>query len=315
MNELVSIVVPIYDVEKYLEKCIESIRHQTYKNLEIILVDDGSPDNCPKICDEFTKKDKRIKVFHKINGGLSDARNYGIERANGKYICFVDSDDFVANDYIYTLLGLIKKYKTRVSVVDFEMINGEDLNTKQICKEVKDYNLNQDQAIRELLKKNSIGDYAWNKMYERSLFSNVRFPSGKKMEDMGTTYKIFSMIDFIAVSKQKKYFYVQRKNSILHSLNKKFYNDKFYLANERFYYLKEKYPNLKENFHFAFQTCMECYPYLDKENLNNCEITLKILLKNKGNMIKNINWKLRIKYIFYKISKRLFIKTFRKRLK
>ena len=100
MSDLISIIVPIYNVEKYLQECIESLLKQTYKNIEIILVDDGSPDNCPQICDEFLKKDKRIKVFHKVNGGLSDARNYGLERATGNYICFVDSDDFVTEDYI-----------------------------------------------------------------------------------------------------------------------------------------------------------------------------------------------------------------------
>ena len=99
-KELISIVIPVYKVELYLEKCIESIINQTYKNLEIIIVDDGSPDNCPQICDEYSKKDKRIKVIHKENGGLSDARNAGIDIATGKYIAFVDSDDYVSDDYV-----------------------------------------------------------------------------------------------------------------------------------------------------------------------------------------------------------------------
>lgn len=107
-EDLISIVIPVYKVELYLEKCIESIINQTYKNLEIIIVDDGSPDNCPKICDEYAQKDNRIKVIHKENGGLSDARNAGIDVAAGKYIAFVDSDDYVSNDYIEYMYNLIK---------------------------------------------------------------------------------------------------------------------------------------------------------------------------------------------------------------
>ena len=107
-NELITIIVPVYKVEKYLDRCVQSIVDQTYTNLEIILVDDGSPDNCPKMCDEWAKKDKRIKVIHKQNGGLSDARNAGLEKAKGKYVGFVDSDDYVAPNCfkILTVLSL-----------------------------------------------------------------------------------------------------------------------------------------------------------------------------------------------------------------
>ena len=108
-KELITIVIPVYKVEKYIDRCIKSVINQTYKNLEIILVDDGSPDNCPKICDEYAEKDKRIKVIHKKNGGLSDARNVGIEAAKGKYISFIDSDDWIEKDFIECLYKSIKK--------------------------------------------------------------------------------------------------------------------------------------------------------------------------------------------------------------
>ena len=108
-NDLVSVIVPVYKVEKFLRDCIDSIINQTYRNLEILLVDDGSPDNCGAICDEYARKDSRITVFHKENGGLSDARNYALDRCNGDYITFVDSDDVIRNDFIATLLGLIKE--------------------------------------------------------------------------------------------------------------------------------------------------------------------------------------------------------------
>ena len=114
---LISIIVPIYNVEKYLRRCVDSILCQSYHNLEVWLVDDGSPDGCPAICDEYAGKDKRVKVIHKKNGGLSDARNVAIDVATGEYICFVDSDDYVASTYVETLYALIDKYQTKVSII------------------------------------------------------------------------------------------------------------------------------------------------------------------------------------------------------
>ena len=120
MNDkpLISVIVPIYNVEKWLPRCVDSILSQEYKNLEIFLVDDGSPDGCPTICDEYAEKDKRIKVIHKKNGGLSDARNVAIDVASGEFICFVDSDDYVAPTYVEILYSLIEKYQTKASVIN-----------------------------------------------------------------------------------------------------------------------------------------------------------------------------------------------------
>ena len=115
-EELISVILPIYNVEKYLEKCLKSVINQTYKNLEIILVDDGSKDNSPQICDEYAVKDKRIVVIHKSNGGLSDARNAGIEIAKGKYIALIDSDDYVEKDYVQFLYQLIKENNAEMSI-------------------------------------------------------------------------------------------------------------------------------------------------------------------------------------------------------
>ena len=118
-NPLISVIVPVYKVENYLDKCVESILVQTYKNLEILLVDDGSPDRCGEMCDEYAKADSRIKVVHKKNGGLSDARNVALDAMTGEYVAFVDSDDTIAKDYIEVLYGLIEKCQAQMSVVDF----------------------------------------------------------------------------------------------------------------------------------------------------------------------------------------------------
>ena len=122
MEDLITIVVPVYKVEKYIDRCVTSILNQTYKNLQIILVDDGSPDNCGKICDEYAKKDNRIEVIHKENGGLSDARNAGINIAKGKYIAFVDSDDYVSNDYIEYMYKILKKENAKISICELQIV-------------------------------------------------------------------------------------------------------------------------------------------------------------------------------------------------
>lgn len=138
MKDLVSVVIPIYNVEKYLRKCIETVIDQTYTNIEIILVNDGSTDNSLQICNQFKEKDKRIKVINKKNGGLSDARNVGIKNAQGKYICFIDSDDFISEKYIEELHNLIVENKAQIAVCGFENVNefGKSISKKEIISQV-----------------------------------------------------------------------------------------------------------------------------------------------------------------------------------
>lgn len=214
MNELISVIVPIYKVENYLEKCVNSIINQTYKNLEIILVDDGSPDNCPKICDDLSKKDKRIKVIHKKNGGLSDARNAGIEVAKGKYLSFIDSDDYIDSDMLEYLLTELKNNNADVSIcgkyVNYENGN-EEKNNDSKEKVVMD-------KREALIKINSFCGFdmsTCDKLYKKYLFDDVRFPYGKKCEDFYTMYKIFDKCEEkIVYNADAKYHYFQRAGSI-----------------------------------------------------------------------------------------------------
>ena len=221
MNEkLVSVIVPIYNVEAYLNRCIDSIVNQTYKNLEILLIDDGSTDYSGKICDEYAKKDKRITTIHKKNGGLSDARNVGIEKANGKYITFVDSDDYIDIDYIEYLYSLIKKYKTNISFCKLRVIyNNNKRNQKQ---NAKDCIYNKIKAFKDILYAKNFDVSACGKMYLTEDFADVRFPKGKLFEDNATIYKIIDKNEYIAVGFEYKYNYIIRKNSI----TKKEFNDK-----------------------------------------------------------------------------------------
>ena len=225
-NELISIVVPIYKVENYLEKCIISILNQSYKNFELLLIDDGSPDLCPKICDDYKNKDKRIKVFHKENGGLSDARNYGIEKAKGSLITFIDSDDYIDRDYIEYLYNLKKKFGVKISTCghnicfDKKIIKKTSLRTEKVSLEV---------ALYDILYDKEIDICSWGKLYE----------------DTATTYLLFEKCDYIGVGNECKYNYVMRKDSITtnsFNLKKMQLIDMTQIMCD---YIYDKYPSLK----------------------------------------------------------------------
>ncbi len=219
-KDIISVIVPIYNVEKYLNRCIDSIINQTYKNLEIILVDDGSPDNCPKICDEYAKKDDRIKVIHKENGGLSDARNKGIKIASGEYIGFVDSDDYIDEKMYEYLLKLIKDNNAEISVCGYKKVYSEEI---EYISYGKDTVLDTTEGLKTLLYNNDVGNYVWNKLFLTSSFkeNNIEFPKGKIMEDILTTYKLYEKANRIAIGTDEFYNYVQRENSIVGSKSSK----------------------------------------------------------------------------------------------
>lgn len=197
MEQKVSVIVPIYKVEPYLKRAVDSILHQTYHNLEIILVDDGSPDQCGRICDDYAKEDNRITVIHKENGGLSDARNAGLDAAHGEYIVFVDSDDFIAEDYVETLMQCLKEYDADVAMCSYAVTASVELD-ESIFKASRDETVEVCDR-RELL--NNLYDanhkdatyfiVSWNKIYKASLWQDVRFPKGRIHEDEATTYKIY----------------------------------------------------------------------------------------------------------------------------
>ena len=172
MKDLISIIVPIYKVEKHLKKCIKSIVEQSYTNLEIILVDDGSPDNCGKICDEYAKKDCRIKVIHKKNGGLSDARNCGIDKSSGKYLMFVDSDDYIDKNICEKLINASKEYDCDIVMCNiYRVVNNKIYIEKEISALSKNEVLDGITVMKEFFKNFSIDLYvSWNKLYKRELF-------------------------------------------------------------------------------------------------------------------------------------------------
>jgi len=244
-NDLISVIVPIYNVEKYLEKCINSIIEQTYQNIEIVLVDDGSSDNSGKICDEYASKDKRVKAMHKKNGGVSDARNFGVENANGKYIAFIDSDDYITNDYIEYLYRILKENNAEISCCNFEYVYSDKENKEIESQQEKLYTYNQLEALKDLLYQKNIDTSLWGKLIKKDLFNNIKFPYGEIYEDFAVFYKVLLKIEKIVYSNVKKYFYMQREKSIL-STN--FGKKDLYMvtaAEEMYNTISKQYPELE----------------------------------------------------------------------
>ena len=214
MNPLISVIVPIYNVEKYLARCVDSIVNQTYKNLEIILVDDGSPDRCPQMCDDYAEKDSRIKVVHKKNGGLSDARNAGMVVATGEYISFIDSDDYVSDDFFECLLDVMNKENSDIaecSVVKFYEDNRFDEFSDDLS--VKTYDT-QD-AMSALIAENQFHQHVWNKLYKTELVKDIPYAVGKLNEDEFWTYQVFGRANKVSKLNKTMYYYFQRNSSIM----------------------------------------------------------------------------------------------------
>ena len=265
-NDLISVIVPVYKVEKYLEKCIESIIKQTYTNLQIILVDDGSPDNCGKICDEYAKKDLRIEVIHKANGGLSDARNVGISKAKGRYIGFVDSDDYIKEDMYEILLNLIKKYDADVSICNlYDVIDGNEcIRNKE--NGIREYS--RLDILKEVLLDKNIQSYAWNKLYEKELFDEIKYPIRKKYEDIGTTFYLFEKCNKIVVTSEPEYYYLKRADSLVNNVTESTILDYTEIIIQRYLYIKQNIKELRKyNNYYLAKTLITAHN--DIENLEN----------------------------------------------
>ena len=222
---IISIIVPVYNVEKYLKRCIDSILNQTFKDFELILVNDGSTDGCKEICNQYEKLDNRIKVIHKENGGLSSARNAGLDIAKGKYIGFVDSDDYINVNMYQNLLD--KLIKNKSDLVICKLVRVKD-NYKETINKSKIVEKNYDnlQALQELYNINSI-DFivAWNKLYKSELLKDIRYPVGKKYEDEFVIHKILNKCKKVTFINKELYYYYQRDDSIMGRRKVKFSPD------------------------------------------------------------------------------------------
>ena len=240
--DLISIIVPVYNVEKYLKRCIDSIILQKYKNIEILLIDDGSTDDSGKICDEYATKDSRIRVFHKKNGGLSSARNYGIRESCGKYISFVDSDDYIDENMLFDMYSIATNKKSKIVSCSFKFVydNGKEI-TKQNPISEKKYNFSD--SIKEMNKFDLFDMSVCTKLFYKELFADIKFPEGKLSEDYFVMYKLLEKGNGLYFVSKPYYNYFQRTNSITKS--KRINHDFERAAYEQMIYIENKYPDLK----------------------------------------------------------------------
>lgn len=240
IKDKISVVIPVYNVAKYLDVCIKSVINQTYKDLEIILVDDGSTDNSGKMCDEYKEKDERIIVIHKQNGGLSSARNEGIKIATGKYLTFIDSDDYITNDMIEELYLSLTNTNSDVSIC--KITKNENKLDCEINNETLIFNSHD--AIKEILLDRLFTTSASAKLYKKELFNNIMYPAGMLYEDYATTYKLFHLSDKISYTSSNKYYYRYNDEGITKS---KFTNkqlDYFKVSKEILNFTKDNYCDL-----------------------------------------------------------------------
>lgn len=208
-RELISMVVPCYNVESYVKKCIQSIKKQTYQNIEVFMIDDGSKDNTKKVIKEEIKGDKRFKYYYKKNGGLSDARNYGLQYIHGKYVCFIDSDDWLDQDYVKELYHAIISGDYSISICGYKMAF-------------------QDKVVDCLITKSDIDNFitpnAWNKLYKTELFKDIQFPVGKWYEDLGTFPKLYMIDSNYTIVDKPLYYYRQNSNSIMNTVDDRIFH-------------------------------------------------------------------------------------------
>lgn len=240
-GKLISVIVPVYNVEKYLEKCLDSILTQTYGNIEIILVDDGSEDSSSLICDEYAKKDSRIRVFHKKNGGLSSARNRGLDEAKGDFIGFVDSDDYVKADMYEYLMDGILKYDADISVCQRINVRGNKITA---CDRKKDEVYDTKTAVKMLLNED-IMNAVWNKLYRRSVVEGIYFPVGRNYESTAVTFQYIARAGKVANLRESKYYYMMRDSSIVHEKNIKNRSDWCLSHIDRYNELMKLYPEYR----------------------------------------------------------------------
>ena len=241
---LVTIIIPVFNVEKYLERCLESVINQTYRNLEIILVDDGSTDNTRAICEKYAKKDSRILVMHSLNKGPGGARNVGLEAAKGKYINFVDGDDYVTIDYIEYLYKILKLKDADISMCSLKKVYSDDECLDKVKEKI--ITMNSMEAISSLLCQKKVHPAVHCKLYKKEIFENSRFPEKQFFEDLAIIYKLLDSCDKIVIGEQQKYFYFQHKESIMNQQFNKKKMHRIQAANDLKQYVDTVYPELQK---------------------------------------------------------------------
>lgn len=285
-KKLISVVVAVYNVEKYIAKCIDSLLAQSYGNLEIILVDDGSTDHSGEICDAYAEKNKAVKVLHKENGGLSSARNTGIACSNGELIGFVDGDDIVDKEMYDKLYSNLLLTNSDISICGRYYVYGDSKKIIRYNEKPGIQVMDSKSAIKKMNSFSSFDMAAWDKLYKRALFNSIKFPENKLSEDYFIMYKLFLNAERICYTPEPLYYYVQRQNSISHT--KKINYDFIEAAKQQMVEVEKIYPELKDILHTAYASAnMTVYDFYLKQHMLCPYVQQK---KMQGNVKKNLKY-------------------------
>lgn len=311
----ISIIVPAYNVEQYIKKCIDSLLKQTYEDYEILLVDDGSTDATVDLCDEIGRLDKRIRVFHKKNGGLSDARNFGIRMSNSKYITFIDGDDYVSNTYLETLIKMIK------NDVDIAMVSTQSILEQSSPKSFENNDISvitAKEAVRMMLLRQNFSHCGVGKLYKRDLWRDFYFPKGRLYEDYLTTFEIFSRAKNVSILDNKSYYYIQRIGSIMHYKCSPNTISILDVADEVTERICLFWPDLKhEAIDLQIASYLKCLQTILNSNPNSFkEAQDRILKRNRkvffSEFLSNIPIKDKMKMLLLLFGKKVFINIYNK---
>lgn len=315
MNSLISVIIPVYDVEAYLKECIQSVIDQTYENLEIILVDDGSTDASGNICDDYAKKDKRIKVIHKLNGGLSDARNVGLDMCKGDYISFIDSDDIVNTHYIEYLYTNIVKNKSDIASTN--LYSFKNFANVKVDDKYNSATYATIETVKKMLNVVEISSCACAKLYKRELFEEIRFPVGRLYEDYLTIYRILAMTQTVTLLDNKMYYYRQREGSIMRYVCSEKTVTLVDAAEEVCNFILNTWPKLDvEAYSDEVTQCLKCLQKIlnyDQNSFLTYQNKIHSIVSSRKKELllsKRVCMKLKIKVIAYLLGKKFFINIY-----
>ena len=314
MNNKISVVIPVYNTAKYLTKCINSVLNQTYKNLEVILVNDGSTDESANICDKFSNRDNRIKVMHIKNSGPSHARNIGMEVSTGQFIGFVDSDDFLEKDMYETLLNLIQDYEADIAGCSFYRILDNKIIPSYYSGKIRQFDTVS--ALEELIRSRGLNSNVWNKIYKKDLIKNIKYPLNMHAEDVMFNFKVFAQAKKLAYIDIPKYYYLIRPAGIMGSLCRYKKMDCYYIFLERLDFISRRFPSLfnltQEKF---YRSLLEWYKTIKNnkqkidDNKKKRDLIKNYIKSNYRSLYSNplIDWKNKILLKMLKINFELVI--------
>lgn len=295
--DTISVIVPVYNIQNYIKRCVESIVNQTFTKLQIILVDDGSTDESGKICDEMAASDTRIEVFHKSNGGLSDARNFGLERARGEYVAFVDGDDYIDSDMYESLYKEIVSTAADIASCGYYEVFDDKIYTKCCVKET--IVLDKIRAYETLFSRGGLlGCSSCNKLFRKNIFDDIKYKVGIQSEDLELIYRILDKTQTVVCVDAVKYHYVHRENSITTSAFNKRSMDVIYTSEKMIQFVHLNYPEIIKQA-YAYQVMWligglkSIYETENRSEFSTEESYIKMLIR------KNWKWYVRNSYIYW----------------